>query len=342
LSCSDNALKSFYIDDEVRLLNHPVPTDNKWKPGEDTEDPIDLGTIKDVRIIKKKITPDKKKNDTNEWFDVEIELSEKYIFDSDQDNNTKEKQKIKADPLDKLPSAGLFVNSLFSDELPVILQKKAIKRLKEGSASNPKLEDFIFDITQSRTPSRTEEVRPDSLVETSLNDSQLQALSVSLNSPDISLIQGPPGTGKTTVIAELCYQTVLRGGKVLLASQSNLAVDNALSRLTTKKSEIMPIRIGKRTTEEGQDFVEENVVPKWFQSVKENVRNTVDENKKKIFDMESSEQAVKNLERCFKLRSEEIKRKGTTEKQLNDLNVKFEEKHSRYIHCKSKYLFCRM
>jgi hypothetical protein len=28
---------------------------------------------------------------------------------------------------------------------------------------------------------------------------------------------------------------------------------------------------------------------------------------------------------CFKSRFEEIKRKGTTEKQLNDLNVKFEE-----------------
>lgn len=329
LSYSDNALKSFYTDDEVRVLNHPVPTDNKWKPDEDTEEPIDIGTIKDARIIKKKITPDKKKNDTNEWFDVEIELSEKYIFDPYQDHNTKEKQKIKVDPLDKLPPKGLFVNSLFSDELPVILQEKAIRRLKDGSASNPRLEDFIFDITQSRTPSRTEEVRRDSLVETSLNDSQLQALSVSLNSPDISLIQGPPGTGKTTVIAELCYQTVLRGGKVLLASQSNLAVDNALSRLTTKKSEIMPIRIGKRTTEEGQDFVEENVVSKWFQSVKENVRSTVDENKKKIFDMESSEHAVKNLEMCFKSRSEEIKRKGTTEKQLNDLNVKFEEKRSR-------------
>ncbi len=72
------------------------------------------------------------------------------------------------------------------------------------------------------------------------------------------MIQGPPGTGKTTVIAELCYQTVLRGGKVLLASQSNLAVDNALKQIDYEKSEIMPIRIGKGTTEEGQDFVEEN------------------------------------------------------------------------------------
>lgn len=331
---SDNAARSFFTDDEVRILDHQTPAETKWIPDEETNDPVDFGTIKDAKVIRQNIKQDTKKKSKdkkseNDWFDVDIELSDKYIFDPAQEQNTKEKQRAKKDPLDNFPAEGLFVNSLFSDELPVNLQKKAIRRLKEGSASNPKLEDFIFDITEARIPTRDEELHRDNLVEDSLNNPQLQALTTSLNSPDISLIQGPPGTGKTTVIAELCYQTVLRGGKVLLASQSNLAVDNALSRLTTKRSEIMPIRIGRRTTEEGQDFVEENVVPKWFQSVKENVRNTVDENKKTIFDMESAEHAVKDLERCFKSRSEEIKRKGTAEKHLNDLNVEFEEKLSR-------------
>jgi superfamily I DNA and/or RNA helicase len=332
-SYSNNAVKSFYANDDVRILNHPIPTDNTWKPDENTEEPIDLGEIKDSRIIKQNINSDKKKNDNNsnknKWFDVEIELSPKYVYDPDQETNTNERQKVKADPLDRLPTEGLFVNSLFSDELPIILQEKAIRRLKEGSASNPKLEDFIFDITQARTPQRDEEVQRDNLVETSLNDSQLQALCTSLNSPDISLIQGPPGTGKTTVIAELCYQTVLRGGKVLLASQSNLAVDNALSRLTTKKSEIMPIRIGRRTTEDGQDFVEDNIVPKWFQSVKENVQGTVDKNNKIITNMKNSDQAVEYLENCFKTRSEEIQKRKHTKKQLEDLTIKSEENRSR-------------
>jgi len=52
-----------------------------------------------------------------------------------------------------------------------------------------------------------------------------------LSALDLVLIQGPPGTGKTTVIAEICYQVACRGGRTLIASQANLAVDNALSRL---------------------------------------------------------------------------------------------------------------
>ena len=52
-----------------------------------------------------------------------------------------------------------------------------------------------------------------------------------LSVPDVCLIQGPPGTGKTTVIAEAIYQLVIRNKRVLVASQANLAVDNALERL---------------------------------------------------------------------------------------------------------------
>lgn len=328
---SNNAVKSFYSDDDVKILDHEIPNDNKWKPNEDTHDPIDFGTLTDAKIIKKNINRDQKKKNQNEWFDVEIELSDKYIYDPEQD--TKEKQKTKTDPLNRLPDKGLFVNSLFSDELPISLQQKAIRRLKEGSASNPKLEDFIFDITQARNPLREEEVERENLVETSLNDSQLEALSTSLNSPDISLLQGPPGTGKTTVIAELCYQTVLRGGKVLLASQSNLAVDNALNRLATKKSEIMPIRIGRRTTEEGQDFVEENVVPKWFQSVKENVSKTINDNRTIISNLERSEQAVKDLDYCFKTRLENRKKELATKNDLKEItaNIEITQSNDRIV-----------
>src|SRR5258708_35510666 len=69
------------------------------------------------------------------------------------------------------------------------------------------------------------------LLQPRLNDGQRAAVEGALNAPDLFLIQGPPGTGKTTVIAEICYQNALRGQRTLIASQANLAVDNALSRL---------------------------------------------------------------------------------------------------------------
>ncbi|MEG8219113.1 AAA domain-containing protein [Sphingomonas sp. HH69] len=64
-----------------------------------------------------------------------------------------------------------------------------------------------------------------------LNEDQGRAVEVMLAAPEIAYIQGPPGTGKTTMIAAACAHFVRSGKRVLIASQTNLAVENALERL---------------------------------------------------------------------------------------------------------------
>lgn len=64
-----------------------------------------------------------------------------------------------------------------------------------------------------------------------LNEDQGRAVEVMLAAPEIAYIQGPPGTGKTTMIAAACAHFVRSGQRVLIASQTNLAVENALERL---------------------------------------------------------------------------------------------------------------
>lgn len=66
---------------------------------------------------------------------------------------------------------------------------------------------------------------------------------------DIFLIQGPPGTGKTSVIAEIVLQILKQqpGSRILLSSQSNVAVDHALTRIAEAGGESPPemVRIGR-------------------------------------------------------------------------------------------------
>ncbi len=80
-----------------------------------------------------------------------------------------------------------------------------------------------------------------------LNDKQKEAIKKALISKEIFMIQGPPGTGKTEVISELAYQEALRGNKVLITSQANMAVDNALQRLDHPS--MYPVRIIRKDYE---------------------------------------------------------------------------------------------
>lgn len=120
-----------------------------------------------------------------------------------------------------------------------------------GYPANRMLSNFIFDPTLAEEPTEDLEETKQRILQ-NLNEPllenqprQLEAVAKALIAPDMALIQGPPGTGKTTVIAEIIWQTLSENpkAKILLTSQTNLAVDNALERLKGKKM-VRPLRIG--------------------------------------------------------------------------------------------------
>ena len=121
-------------------------------------------------------------------------------------------------------------------------------------ATNPNLSNFLFDPRYAKeTESDIEAVKVqirERQIESNMNDRQCEAVAKAIEAQDIAFIQGPPGTGKTTVIAEIIWQEVLRNPKckILLTSQTNLAVDNALERLQGKRG-IRPIRVAKSAGE---------------------------------------------------------------------------------------------
>ncbi|UWG48464.1 UvrD/REP helicase [Halanaeroarchaeum sp. HSR-CO] len=75
------------------------------------------------------------------------------------------------------------------------------------------------------------------------NEAQNAAVERALNARDFALIHGPPGTGKTYTIAALVEALVERGDRVLLASFTNRAVDNALEAVRDRGIDD-PVRVG--------------------------------------------------------------------------------------------------
>ncbi|MEZ2252129.1 AAA domain-containing protein [Microcoleus sp.] len=171
----------------------------------------------------------------------------------------------------QLPKTGFLSFEAAGDLTQIKRQKKALDDLQMGIAQNPYVGEFFFDASQARNPQTTVKLKPEDLLLSGANDDQVAAVEAVLSAPDLVLIQGPPGTGKTTVIAEISYQIALRGGRTLIASQANLAVDNALSRLIHSPV-IRALRKGRaeRVEEEGLPFVEDKVIGNWL-------RNTADD-----------------------------------------------------------------
>ena len=141
---------------------------------------------------------------------------------------------------------GFLALSAIGDFVLIRRFQQAIEQLGKDECYSPNLAMWLFNVRCARTPENYGEV-----IHTWLNpridknENQKEAVYKMLAAPDLCLIQGPPGTGKTTVIAEAIYQFVRRGNRVLIASQSNDAVDNALERLIDSP-EIRAIRLGQK------------------------------------------------------------------------------------------------
>lgn len=154
-------------------------------------------------------------------------------------------------------------------------EKDKIKRLEDTVLkldSNEKLpnenaKEFLYDSSKAKSIENIEYLLnktsaewqdfENNLFSKSLNESQRQAIYKSLYAEELALIQGPPGTGKSTAIAEIIWQHIRKEQKqkILLTSETNLAVDNAIDRLKNPQNNVVkPIRFGKAENLESEGY----------------------------------------------------------------------------------------
>ncbi|MBD2388533.1 translation initiation factor IF-2 N-terminal domain-containing protein [Cylindrospermum sp. FACHB-282] len=183
----------------------------------------------------------------------------------------------------QLPTTGFLFFEAVGEIKQIQRKKKALDDLNNGRTQNPYLGNFLFDASQARRIKKIVELQPEDLLLSSANPGQKAAVEKVLAAEDLVLIQGPPGTGKTTVIAEICYQIARQGGRTLIASQANLAVDNALSRLVHNPV-IRAVRKGRaeKVGEEGQPFLEDQVIGRWLENTATDCEDSLSQRRENI------------------------------------------------------------
>ena len=175
--------------------------------------------------------------------------------------------------LQRFPSTGFLALSAVGDLILVRRQTDALKRLEQQAGYAPLLSSYLFDVKAAHSPDQLVEI--DDWLSDQLNDDQKLTVRRMVSAPDLCLVQGPPGTGKTVTIAEAIYQFARQGKRVLLSSQSNLAVDNAFERLR-KCPFIRGIRLGRaEKIGAGLQFTKDAALGYFYSSVAEHCRKRV-------------------------------------------------------------------
>lgn len=156
-----------------------------------------------------------------------------------------------------IPEKGRLAQNPIEVRSAIGRQKNAIRAFRSNDMPNPNLANIIVAPgTATRLPAPSLEYYQDFL-----SDDKKAAVSKAVASNELFLIQGPPGTGKTAVIAEIALQILRRNpdARILLTSQSNIAVDHALAQIANaaNAADLAPpsmIRLGRSEKISGEQW----------------------------------------------------------------------------------------
>ncbi len=150
-------------------------------------------------------------------------------------------------------------------------QTHALDAVVFDRAVSPRLKSVILDPRSASTCEPVEVAAPS---DPELDEEKLRILGKALGVGDVLTIEGPPGTGKTKLITEIVVQWLRRnpGHRVLLSSQTHVALDNVLERVTSLDPGLEVIRVGRsdepRISEASKRLLLERRVEGWITDVR--------------------------------------------------------------------------
>jgi hypothetical protein len=149
-------------------------------------------------------------------------------------------------------------------------QRQALFTIINGRCINSKLPDILLDPLQAELKVINS---IDHFYNNELDDHKKDVVNQSLGAKDVFLIQGPPGTGKTVVITEIIAQQLVINprSRILLVSQSNVAVDHVLAKVVKLLPNVLIVRIGKEEnlSSDAFDYYLDQQLSLWARSVQQ-------------------------------------------------------------------------
>ncbi len=165
--------------------------------------------------------------------------------------------------LDSLPQTGELQFDTRLAEIALNRQKSALDAIRYDRAVRSDLRNLLVNPEEIQVPILDTKVQ---FIQ-NLNELQKEVVRTALSTQDFLLVQGPPGTGKTTFITEVILQTLQQNpeARILLSSQTHVALDNALERIQIKNPNLKLIRIGnhERVSERVYSLLLEEQMEKW-------------------------------------------------------------------------------
>ena len=211
--------------------------------------------------------------------------------------------------IDEISESGELIEDVRQETSQFKKQIEACKKFDKTDVVNPELCSILATPETTAMPSNVylqtwefdnfrDEVFNSNLKN---DDTQREAVLEALHHKPVYLIQGPPGAGKTTVIVEIIRQLIKRqkGVKILVTSQSNLAVDNVLEKLDEinqkEESELLFMRLASENTLE-KESIRTTILPHTFENKLKNwVTETEQRAKNNFLEHFSTQQKHKNL-----------------------------------------------
>jgi len=151
--------------------------------------------------------------------------------------------------LDRIPSRGSLDIDWAQTRVSLDRQARALDKFKASETPGARLRALL--IGADTGPSEPSYELVARFFDPGLDDAKKMVVSRFAAGADLIVTHGPPGTGKTKLIVELIRQELARNpdARILLASQTHVALDNALERLLGADRDISCVRIGSGSKE---------------------------------------------------------------------------------------------